>query len=106
MPFIDVTDIILTEEAKELEELLKTSECRAVHEQFEAEYKLRHELIEARKKKALTQAQLKEKTGLTQQTISRIEKNRDVSPSMRNLIKYANALDYELTLVPKEVTQS
>jgi len=102
---VDVTDIILTEEAKELEELLKDPVCRAAHDQFEAEYKLRRELFEARKNKMLTQAELREKTGLTQQAISRIEKNREVSPSLRNFIKYVSALGYELTITPKDVSE-
>jgi len=101
MPFIDVTDIILTEEADELREMMKNDEVRLACEQFEAECKLRRELVKARKQKELTQAQLQKLTGLNQQAISRIEVNRDISPSLRNLIKYVSALGYELTLNPK-----
>jgi DNA-binding XRE family transcriptional regulator len=103
MPFIDVTDIVLNEEAYELEEITKRNpKAKAAALQFEAECKLRRELIEARKRESLTQAQIQEKTGLTQQTISRIETNSEISPSLRNLIRYAGALGYELTLVPKQ----
>jgi DNA-binding XRE family transcriptional regulator len=101
MPMVNVTDTILTEEAEELKELLKDPKCQRAKEQFEAECKLRRDLIEARKQESVTQAELQERTGLTQQTISRIEKNNDISPSLRNLIKYVGALGYELTLVPK-----
>lgn len=52
MPFIDVTDTILNEEVKELEEILSRNEkAREACIQFEAEYKLRKELAEARKEK-------------------------------------------------------
>jgi hypothetical protein len=37
MPFVDVTDIILIEEAAELRELLKDPELQKIHEQFEAD---------------------------------------------------------------------
>jgi hypothetical protein len=50
MPMVDVTDIILNEEAKELEELLKDPVCRAAHERFERECKLRGELLQLKKK--------------------------------------------------------
>ena len=103
MPTIDVTNKVLFEEAKELEEMIKSNpKAKAAYQQFKAECKLRRELIEARKKEAVTQAELQEKTGLTQQTISRIETNHDISPSLRNLIKYVGALGYELTLIPKQ----
>jgi DNA-binding XRE family transcriptional regulator len=102
MPMIDVTDIVLNEEAKELQEIIATDpKAKIAYEQFEAECKLRRELIEARKSENVTQAELQEKTGLTQQTISRIEKNNDISPSLRNMIKYVCALGYELTIQPK-----
>jgi len=54
-----------------------------------------------RKRQSITQSELKERTGLTQQVISRIEKDHEISPSLRNLIKYVNAIGYELTLQPK-----
>jgi DNA-binding XRE family transcriptional regulator len=103
MPFINVTEKILNEESKKIEEILANDpEARLALEQFEAECKLRRELMEARRKETLTQAEIQALTGLTQQTISRIESNHDISPSLRNLIKYAGALGYELTLAPKE----
>jgi DNA-binding XRE family transcriptional regulator len=102
MPMVDVTDIVLNEEAKELEELIHTNpKARAAYEDFEAEYKLRRELMEARKSEKVTQTELQERTGLTQQMISRIETNKSISPNLRNLIRYVGALGYELTLVPK-----
>ena len=106
MPSVDVTDIVLNDEARELEDAYKNDpKVRSAIDQFEAECKLRKELIKARKQKRLTQKQIKESTGLTQQVISRIESNTEMSPSLKNLMIYANALDYELTLQPKKTTK-
>ena len=74
---------------------------RSAINQFNNECKLRRELAEARKQRNMTQAQIQELTGLTQQVISRIETNTDISPSLKNLIIYANAIGYELSLQPK-----
>ena len=102
MPTVDVTEVILNEEARELEEAYKNDpKVKAAIDQFESECKLRRRLVEARKQNNLTQNQIKESTGLTQQVISRIEANTDISPSLKNLMIYANALGYELTLQPK-----
>jgi len=104
MPFVDVTDIIMNDEAKELETAYKNDpRVKAVIDQFDNECRLRRELAEARKQKNITQARIKEMTGLTQQVISRIETNTDISPSLKNLMIYANAIGYELTLQPKSV---
>jgi len=103
VPTVDVTDIVLNEEAKELEVAYNSDpKIKATIDQFETECKLRLELAKARKRKNLTQSQIRVSTGLTQQVISRIESNTEISPSLKNLMIYANALDYELTLQPKQ----
>lgn len=100
---VDVTDIVLNEEAREMEEILNNNpQAKEAYEQFEAECKLRRELAEARKQQDITQTELKDRSGLTQQAISRIEKDHEISPSLKNLIKYVNAIGYELTLKPKQ----
>ncbi len=102
MPFRDVTDIVLSEEVPEMMEMIQNDpEARETFEQFEAEYQLRNQLVKARKQRQSTQEELKARTGLTQQVISRIESNMDISPTLKNLIKYVNAIGYELTLQPK-----
>ena len=104
MPFVDVTDIVMNDEAKELEAAFNHDpKVRASIDQFENECRLRRELADARKQKNMTQTQIQEITGLTQQVISRIETNTDISPSLKNLMIYANAIGYELTLQPKSV---
>lgn len=102
MPFVDVTDIVLTEEKAQLDyDYNNDSKVKLAIDQFEAECKLRKELAEARRSKNMSQTQLKELTGLTQQTISRIESNSEISPSLKILLKYVNAIGYELKLVKK-----
>jgi len=102
MPSVDVTEIIMNDEAKELEyAYINDPKVRAAIDQFDNECRLRRELAEARKQKKVTQVQIRELTGLTQQVISRIETNSDISPSLKNLMIYANAIGYELTLQPK-----
>jgi len=104
MPFVDVTDIVMNDEATELEAAYNSDpKVKAAIDQFDNECRLRRELAEARKQKNITQMQIKEMTGLTQQVISRIETNTDISPSLKNLMIYANAIGYELTLQPKSV---
>ena len=107
MSMINVTDIILNEETNEMEEILKNNpRARIAYEQFESECKLRRELANARKKLNLTQSELKKRTGLTQQVISRIEKEHEISPSLRNLIKYVNAIGYDLTLQQRKTVSA
>jgi len=104
MPFVDVTDIVMNEEAKELEEAYNAdSKVKFAIDQFNAECKLRRELAEMRKQKEITQVDIQQLTGLTQQMISRIETNTEISPSLKNLMIYANAIGYELTLQEKTV---
>ena len=94
----------MNEEAKELEEAYNSNpKVKVAIDQFNAECRLRRELADARKQKNITQVQIQELTGLTQQMISRIEANTEISPSLKNLMIYANAIGYELTLQPKDV---
>ena len=107
MPSVDVTEIILGEEARELEAAYNNDvSVKVAIDQFEAECKLRRELKKARSQKKMTQKQIKEVTGLTQQVISRIEANTTISPSLKNLMIYADALGYELTIQPKKILQT
>ena len=102
MPFVDVTDIVLTEEKAELDEDYKNDpKVRLAIDQFDAECKLRKELAKARRNNNISQMQLTELTGLTQQTISRIETNSEISPSLKIFLRYITAIGYELKLVKK-----
>jgi len=102
MPFVDVTDIVINEEAKEVEESMRTDpEVREAIEKFDRECTFRRKMIEARKASGLTQKQLEELSGLKQQSISRIERVTAVSPSISTLLKYLDAIGYTLDVVPK-----
>lgn len=97
MPFMQVDP---TEELKELNELLNSdSEIKRKFDTEQKEFEFRLKLAKARKEKDFTQNRIKEATGLTQQAISRIEKGTaDRSPTLRTLIRYCDAIGYELTL--------
>lgn len=57
---------------------------------------LRMQLVSIRKQKHLTQKQLSKKSGLSESCISGIENDTDRSPTLRSLIRYANALDIQI----------
>nr|WP_314461714.1 helix-turn-helix transcriptional regulator [uncultured Clostridium sp.] len=102
MPFQNVTNVILNEEAQELKEICtENPEVMKSVSEFDKEFELRLKLIEARKKAGLTQKEVEERSGLAQQAISRIETDNNISPSIKSLIKYVDAIGYELTLSPK-----
>ena len=100
MPFKKVNPI---EEQWEFEELLKDPEAQKAYEEFEREYIFRQKLAEVRKSQNITQQDVYNKTGLPQQSISRIEKGtmQKQSPTLRTLLKYVEAINCELTITPK-----
>lgn len=57
---------------------------------------LRMQLANVRKSKHITQKQLSEASGLSESCISNIENGEQSSPTLRSLIRYANALGVEL----------
>ena len=61
------------------------------------EYELLHEITRIRKEQSLTQKQLAELSGSTQQEISRLEK-REHSPALKTLCRIVNSMGYELVL--------
>jgi len=101
MPFVRVDP---AKERKEFSELLKDPEALKAYKEFQREYNFRIKLSEARKTKNITQKELHEITGLPQQSISRIEKvtSQKQSPTLRTLLRYVDALGYELTLSQKQ----
>ena len=65
----------------------------------EDEYGFLEEVLKARKKSGLTQAELAEKIGTTQSAIARLESISSVhSPSINTLQKYARALGCRLQI--------
>jgi DNA-binding XRE family transcriptional regulator len=53
------------------------------------------QIIKVRNEKGLSQKEVADMAGLTQQMISRIE-TKEFSPNLRNLVKVINALDLKL----------
>ena len=92
-----------TEELKDLDAILDSNpEIREIFDAEQKEFEFRLKLARARKERDLTQNNIVEVSGLTQQAISRIEKGTsDRSPTLKTLLKYVDALGYELTLTEK-----
>ncbi|MCL1999633.1 MAG: helix-turn-helix domain-containing protein [Turicibacter sp.] len=97
MPFIEVD---AREEEAMLEEMINTSpEARAAHEDFTREFEFRKKLVLVREEAGLTQKELEKLSRLDQRTISRIEINKEISPSVKTLMKYLGAMGYSLDIV-------
>lgn len=62
---------------------------------------LRMQLTEIRKSKKLTQEELSKRSGLSKSCISNIESGDNNSPTLRSLIRYANAIDAEIYIGKK-----
>lgn len=58
-------------------------------------------IMAARDRKGISQRQLAKLSGISQKTISRIENGLDI-PKITTLLKLANHLDMEISLVDKE----
>jgi len=99
MPFIQSNP---EQEEKILDELMEDPEVRLHIAELDKESKFRKRLVQARKDAGLHQKAMGMLTGLDQRAISRIETNKAISPNLRTLVKYVNALGYELDL--KKVT--
>lgn len=78
----------------------KGKDFKEAWETSKMEYTLMGQLIAIRKEKHLSQGDIAEKLGKSQQAISRIESG-GVSPSLKMVCSMAESLGYELKLVPK-----
>ncbi len=58
-------------------------------------------LVDARKRRKISQMELAKRTGIGQGNLSRIE-NKQADPLTGNLVELARALDLELMLIPKQ----
>ncbi|MDE2396166.1 MAG: helix-turn-helix transcriptional regulator [Burkholderiales bacterium] len=72
-------------------ELLADPAIRAEYDAHAAEYETARELIAARARAGLTQAEVAARMGTDQSTIARLESGKR-SPSLRTLQRYAEAL--------------
>lgn len=71
--------------------LLKDAATRTAYLALEDEFSVAHELIAARIKAGLTQADVAARMGTTQSVIARLESGRAL-PSLRTLSRYAHAI--------------
>jgi len=78
-------------------ELLKDKKAREEYERLKPRYQMISEIIEARKRKGLTQEDLAKKIGTKQSAIARIESG-NANPTVDFLEKVASALDSNLTI--------
>jgi DNA-binding XRE family transcriptional regulator len=73
-----------------LQEKLKEPKFRKEYEALEPEFALARELIGARSKAKMSQAQVAKRMGTSQSAVARIESGR--SPSLNSLRRYAKAV--------------
>jgi len=81
-------------------ELKKNPEMIKLAEEFDREYELMKKIVKVRKEMGLTQKDISEKSGLTQQMVSRIE-NVGHSPTLSNFMKYLTAIGLNIDIVRK-----
>lgn len=72
-------------------DLLSDPEVRAEYDALEQDFALANELISARARAGLSQADVAARMGTTQSTIARLESGRSL-PSLRTLSRYAAAI--------------
>jgi DNA-binding XRE family transcriptional regulator len=99
MPFIKADPIVEEQEFSEFLELHPEQKKKFEIEQ--QEFTFRMALAATRKAKQITQHELQNTSGLTQQSISRIENNMEQSPMLSTILRYIDALGYQLTLTKK-----
>lgn len=84
-----------------LDQELQDDEFREAYDQVKATYDLIEQIITIRKSKNVTQAQLAQRAHLSQQAISRLEKEKHI-PNTQTLLKILNALDVSIHLVNQD----
>ena len=80
----------MTSLAELKKELMKNPAFKAEYDALEDEFSLARELIEARTRAGLSQAELEQRMGTTQSAIARLESGK-APPSMRTIARIAAA---------------
>ncbi|WP_052292893.1 helix-turn-helix domain-containing protein [Desulfofarcimen acetoxidans] len=65
---------------------------------METELEVIAQIVKARKQRGLSQQEVADRAGVTQQVVSRLE-NRSHSPNLKNLVKITNALELKIQVV-------
>lgn len=92
---------IRTFEAR-LREHLKDAKSKAIFENYKAALNIAMQIVELRKKNNLSQEQLAELMGTSQQAISRIESGDYKGFTLRTLANFARATDTQLEITFKK----
>lgn len=83
------------------ERALKKANVKSEYDSLETEFKLLHDLLKARQKAGLCQAEIAKRMGTKAPAITRLESSLSSgkhSPSIATLKKYADALDCHLEI--------
>lgn len=80
-----------------LKEQLKDPEIKLEYDALEPEFAIVQAMIDARKRKGITQKELSERTGIAQGDISKLE-NGNGNPSIKTLQRLAAAMNMSLKI--------
>ncbi len=83
------------------EKALKREDVKAEYKSLEPEFLLLREMLQARQKAGLSQAQIAERMGTKATAVTRLESSLTTgkhSPSLSTLKKYAEAVGYHLEI--------
>jgi len=83
------------------EKALKRKKVKAEYESLEPEFRLLHDLLKARQKAGLSQADIAKRMGTKAPAVTRLESSLTSgkhSPSIATIKKYADALDCHLEI--------
>jgi len=78
-------------------------ELKQFNDEWNQEYEIRKMLREAREEAGVSQKIVGMLSGLDYRAISRIETNTEVSPNLKTIIKYLNAIGYRMTFEKVEI---
>lgn len=79
---------------------LQDKEFKEAYDQVKSEYRIIEQIVKQRRSMKMTQKQLAQKANVSQQAISRLEKERHI-PNMATLIRIVDGLALELNLIKK-----
>ena len=94
MPFVKAD---IEKEKEALDQLIAADiDAKKAHDEFLARIALQKQLVELRKAENLTQSDIAEASGLSQQAVSRLETG--TGATIGSLIKYINSIGYTLII--------
>ena len=97
------TVVCLIENEKQKQELVEANpELKQYSEEWEQDYQIRKQMRMAREAMGIDQKILGMLSGLDHRAISRVETNTEVSPTLKTIVKYLNAIGYKLEVVKAE----